>query len=166
MMRAMLAVRQMRQAAPSGETDMNQTVNLRTLSEAAPTALPLGNEVLGRLFRDARTHNAWQDRKVPHASLREAVELAKMAPTAANASPLRVVFVESGEGKARLRPALDEGNVDKTMSAPVTAILAHDEAFHAHMGTLFPHAPHIGGYFAGNEAAASHVAFHSGTLQV
>jgi 3-hydroxypropanoate dehydrogenase len=145
---------------------MNQTVNVRTLAKAEPTALALGDEVLGRLFRDARTHNAWQDRKVPHASLREAVELAKMAPTAANASPLRVVFVESGEGKARLRPALDEGNVDKTMSAPVTAILAHDEAFHAHMGTLFPHAPHIGGYFAGNEAAASHVAFHSGTLQV
>jgi 3-hydroxypropanoate dehydrogenase len=145
---------------------MNQTVNVRSLSNAEPTALPLAAGALDRLFRDARTHNAWQDRKVPHALLREAVELAKMAPTAANSSPLRVVFVESDEAKARLKPALDEGNVAKTMAAPVVAILGQDEAFHEHMGTLFPHAPHIGGYFAGNEAAASHVAFHSGTLQV
>lgn len=145
---------------------MNQTVNAGALAGARPAVLPLGEEALDRIFRDARTHNAWQDRKVPHALLKEAVELTKMAPTAANSSPLRIVFVESEAAKARLKPALDEGNVQKTMSAPVVAILAHDEAFHEHMGTLFPHAPHVGGYFAGNEAAASHVAFHSGTLQV
>ncbi|MBN8996300.1 MAG: malonic semialdehyde reductase [Rhizobiales bacterium] len=144
---------------------MNQTVDPQTLAKAEPTAV-LGSEALERLFRGARSHNAWQPKPVPHALLREAVELAKMAPTAANSSPLRVVFVESAEGKERLKAALDEGNVEKTMTAPVTAILAHDEAFHVHMGKLFPHAPHVGGYFAGNQAAASHVAFHSGTLQV
>jgi len=144
---------------------MNQTVKPRTLSHAEPAAL-IGEAALERLFRGARTHNAWQDKAVPHTLLREAVELAKMAPTAANSNPLRVVFVESEAGKARLKPALDDGNVEKTMTAPVVAILAHDEAFHVHMGKLFPHAPHVGGFFAGNEAAASHVAFHSGTLQV
>jgi 3-hydroxypropanoate dehydrogenase len=144
---------------------MNQTVDIRTLRRADAFTPGLDQRALDHLFRDARTHNVWQDRAVPKALLREAVELTKMGPTAANSSPFRVVFVETAEGKARLKPTLQEGNVEKTMSAPVTAIIAHDEAFHEHMGKLFPHAPHIQGYFAGNEAAAVETAFHSGTLQ-
>ncbi len=144
---------------------MNQSANVRSIPAAKPFVAGLSKEVLSQLFLEARTHNVWQDRAVPQALLREAVELAKMGPTAANSSPLRVVFVTTPEAKARLKPALDEGNVEKTIAAPVTAILAYDENFHEHMGTLFPHAPQIQGYFAGNEAAANHTAFHSGTLQ-
>jgi 3-hydroxypropanoate dehydrogenase len=144
---------------------MNQTVDIRAFKRTETFVPGLDEPALNHLFRDARTHNAWQDRPVPRALLKEAVELTKMAPTAANSSPLRVVFVESPEGKARLKPALHEGNVEKTMNAPVTAIVAYDEAFHEHMGTLFPHAPHIKGYFAGNQSAAAENAFHSGTLQ-
>ena len=91
---------------------MNQTVNPRTLAAAEQSSV-LSEAALERLFRGARTHNAWQDKAVPHALLREAVELAKLAPTAANSNPLRVVFVESEAGKARLKPALDEGNAQE-----------------------------------------------------
>jgi len=144
---------------------MNQTVNIQAARRVSTVPAGLDEYALDHLFRDARTHNAWQARPVPRTLLREAVDLAKMGPTAANSSPFRVVFVETPEGKARLKPALQEGNVEKTMLAPVTAIVAHDEAFHEHMGTLFPHAPHIQGYFAGNEAVAIETALHSGTLQ-
>lgn len=93
---------------------------------------------LNLLFREARTHGAWQERPVPEAVLRRLYELARMPPTALNTQPLRVVFVTRPEAKARLKPALSPGNVDKTMSAPVTAILAHDTAFHEQMTRLFP----------------------------
>ena len=119
---------------------------------------------LSQLFLDARTHNGWQDRPVPDELLREAFEIAKMGPTSANSSPLRIVFVRSPEAKQRLKPALIPGNVDKTMAAPVTAILAYDLHFYDHLPMLFPHAD-ARSWFIGNEVLATDTAYKNGTLQ-
>lgn len=116
------------------------------------------------LFREARTHNGWQDRPVPEALLKEAVDLMKFAPTAVNSSPLRIVFVRSAEAKAKLKEALAPGNVEKTMAAPVTAILGYDRNFFDHLPFLFPHAD-AKAWFAGNEAFATDTAYRNGTLQ-
>jgi 3-hydroxypropanoate dehydrogenase len=95
----------------------------------------------------------------------EAVDLAKMAPTAANTQPLRVLFLRSPEAKERLRPALSPGNLEKTMNAPVVAIAGYDSEFYEHLPFLFPHAD-AKSWFAGNAAFAERTAFQSGTLQV
>jgi 3-hydroxypropanoate dehydrogenase len=92
------------------------------------------------LFRAARTHYNWLPTPVDDALLRELYDLAKMGPTSANMCPLRVVFVKSKEAKEKLRPTLDAGNVDKTMAAPVTAILGMDIHFFDKLPKLFPHA--------------------------
>jgi len=91
------------------------------------------------LFFNARTHNAWRDEPVDDALLQRLYEAARWPPTLANTQPLRLVFVKSPEAKARLKPLLAAGNVDKTMAAPVTAIVAHDLDFHEQMPTLAPH---------------------------
>jgi 3-hydroxypropanoate dehydrogenase len=143
---------------------MNQEVNVRRLDRARPWREGVDDDALDVMFRNARTHNGWLDRPVPHHLLEKAVDLAKMGPTAANSSPLRILFVESLEAKERVRPALAPGNVDKTMAAPVTAIMAYDLAFHDLLPKLFPHAD-AQSWFAGNEALITHTATQSGTLQ-
>ncbi|MBU8897512.1 malonic semialdehyde reductase [Corallococcus sp. H22C18031201] len=102
------------------------------------TTPTLAASALDQLFRDARTHFVWHDEPVADSVLRELYALTRMAPTAANAQPLRIVFVKSPEAKARLKPALTPGNVDKTMTAPVTAILAYDTEFYEKLPKLFP----------------------------
>lgn len=102
--------------------------------------MPLDAAALAQLFTAARTHNAWQPKPVPEALLRQLVDLTKMGPTSANCSPMRLVFVISPEAKAKLKDCLSPGNIDKTMSAPVTAIIAEDIAFYEHLPKLFPHA--------------------------
>ena len=124
----------------------------------------IGASATAKLFGDARTHNAFLDKPVPDALLVEALDLAKMGPTAVNSQPLRVVFLRSQEAKARLRPALSPGNVDKTMAAPVVAIVAYDGAFYDHLPKLFPHAD-AKSWFVGREAHAERTAFQNGTLQ-
>src|SRR5690348_14230611 len=84
----------------------------------------LDEQALDRLFRSARSQNKWQDRPVPDTKLQEMYDLLKWAPTSANGSPARFVFIRTAEGKERLRPALSAGNLGKTMSAPVVAIVA------------------------------------------
>jgi 3-hydroxypropanoate dehydrogenase len=100
----------------------------------------LSDEGLDLIFREARTHNVWLDRPVDDALLRRVYDLARMGPTSANMCPMRVVFVKSKEGKEKLKPALDAGNVAKTMIAPVTAILGMDVHFFEQLPKLFPHA--------------------------
>jgi len=124
----------------------------------------LGSSALDQLFNDARTHNAWQPKEVADDLLRQLVDLTKMAPTSVNCSPLRVVFVKSADAKARLKPHLMEGNVEKTMAAPVTAILATDYDFFEHLPKLFPHTD-AKSWFAGNKDFADTSAFRNGTLQ-
>jgi 3-hydroxypropanoate dehydrogenase len=144
---------------------MNQIATQRAFAVAQPADGRLSAEALDQLFRQARTHNGWLDRPVSHALLEEAVDLAKLGPTAVNASPFRVVFVETEEAKARLKPSLSPGNVEKTMSAPVTAIVAHDLAFHDHLPRLFPHMD-VRPMFANDDAVAAHTAAQNGTLQL
>lgn len=144
---------------------MNQIVNARAFDDSAVFHGGVDADALDTLFRNARTHNGWQARPVPHHLLEEAVNLAKMGPTAVNASPFRIVFVESDEAKERLRPALSPGNLDKTMSAPVTAIVGYDTAFFEHLPRLFPHMD-LKAYFANDPAGANHTAFLNGTLQL
>ncbi|MFY0573099.1 malonic semialdehyde reductase [Cystobacter fuscus] len=98
----------------------------------------LDDASLNTLFNEARSHNAWLDRPVEDAVLKRLYELARMGPTAANAQPLRLVFVKSQAAKEKLKPALSAGNVDKTMNAPVTAIVAYDTEFYEQMPKLFP----------------------------
>lgn len=101
---------------------------------------PLDSTVLDQLFRTARTQNAFLDTPVEDAQLQALYELLKWGPTAVNATPARFVFVKSAAAKEKLRPALSEGNLAKTLAAPVTVIVAHDEDFHEKLPYLFPHA--------------------------
>jgi len=116
------------------------------------------------LFRDARTHFAWQDRPVEEAVLRTAWDLARMGPTSANSLPARIVFVVSAEAKAKLKPALIPTNVDKTMAAPVTAIVAYDLAFYEKLPQLFPHTD-ARSWFVGRQELIEKTAFRNGSLQ-
>jgi 3-hydroxypropanoate dehydrogenase len=120
---------------------------------------------LAQIFTEARTHNAFLDRPVSDALLREAVDIAKIGPTSANQSPLRIVFLRSTEAKERLRPALMEGNLAKTLAAPVVALTAYDPKFFEHAPYLMPHFD-VRPWFEGNEAFATRSAFQNGTLQV
>jgi 3-hydroxypropanoate dehydrogenase len=98
------------------------------------------NDGLDLIFRKARTHNVWLDKPVADGLLRQVYDLAKLGPTSANMCPMRIVFVKSREAKERLKPALAAGNVDKTMAAPVTAIIAMELHFFEQLPRLFPHA--------------------------
>ena len=104
---------------------------------------------LDLLWFEAHTHNAWRNEPVSDALLQQVYEAARWAPTLANTEPLRLVFVKSPEAKARLKPLLSPGNVDKTMAAPATAIVAHDLEFFEQLSTLSPHAPGMKDYFGG-----------------
>ncbi len=116
------------------------------------------------LFHEARTQNAWQDSAVSIEDLRAIWDLVKMAPTSANCSPARIVFVTTPEAKERLKPALMEGNVAKTIAAPVTAIIGFDLDFYEHLPKLFPHTD-ARAWFVGNEPLIEETAFRNGTLQ-
>ena len=120
---------------------------------------------LAQIFTEARTHNVFLNRPVSDELLKKAVELARMGPTSANQSPLRVLFLRSAEAKERLRPALAPGNLDKTMSAPVVAITAYDEEFYEHLPFLMPHVD-AKAWFSGDPVKAARSAFQNGTLQV
>jgi len=119
---------------------------------------------LDTLFRQARTHYNWTDATVTDDALRTVYDLLKFGPTSANASPARFLFLRTPEAKERLRPALSAGNLEKTMSAPVVCIVAHDPAFFEELPRLFPHAD-ARSWFAGNDALATATAFRNGSLQ-
>jgi 3-hydroxypropanoate dehydrogenase len=119
---------------------------------------------LAQIFTEARTHNVLQG-EVSDQLLREAVDIAKIGPTSANISPLRIVFLKSAAAKERLRPSLAPGNLEKTMAAPVVAITAYDLKFYDHLPFLFPHAD-ARPWFAGNEAFAQEAAFRNSSMQV
>ena len=125
----------------------------------------LSSEALALLFNEARTHNAFVDKPVPEELLRRAVDLTKMAPTSANQSPFRVVFLRSKAAKQRLAPALMPGNLEKTLAAPVVAITGYDLKFFEHLPFLFPHAD-AKSWFSGNPTFAERSAFQNGTMQV
>ncbi len=135
-----------------------------TDATATTPGQPLPAAALDQLFNEARTFSAWQPRGVAPALLRRVYELARMAPTSANSQPLRVVFVQSREAKERLRPALAAGNVEQTMQAPATAIVAYDLAFYEKLPQLF-HDQGARGWFAGKPKHIQTTAFRNGSLQ-
>ncbi len=116
------------------------------------------------LFNNARTHNKWKSEDVLSELLVKSYELTKMGPTAANCQPLRITFIKSREAKERLKPFLAAGNVEKTMNAPVVAILAYDTKFYEHLPFLFPHTD-ARSWYEGNKAFAEETAFRNSTLQ-
>lgn len=124
----------------------------------------LSDEALDQLFREARTYNEWRDEDISDVTLQALFDLMKMGPTSANCSPLRIVFIKSDEAKEKLKPVLSEGNVEKTMTAPVTAILAEDTKFYDHMPKLFPHTD-AKSWFIGNDDLIRETAFRNSTLQ-
>jgi len=126
---------------------------------------PLNDEALNQLFYEARTHNAWLDRPVNDEVLRRLYDLMKWGPTSANCQPARIHFLRTREAKERLRPALSPGNVEKTIKAPVTAIIAYDELFYEKLFRLFPHNQRIRDQFADSPKLAEITAFRNGTLQ-
>ena len=119
---------------------------------------------LDALFREARTHNGWLDQPVTDADLNAIFDLMKFGPTSANCSPARFVFVRTPEAKEKLKPALSAGNLAKTMSAPVTAIVAFDPKFYDQLPKLFPHAD-ARAWFVSSEALAEETAFRNSSLQ-
>ncbi len=124
----------------------------------------LDADALDQLFRSARTHNAWLPTPVHDDELRALYDLMKWAPTSANCSPARLLFLRTREAKERLRPALSPGNLDKTMSAPVTAIIGHDMTFYDKLPQLFPHAD-ARAWFAGKPELIQATAFRNSSLQ-
>lgn len=129
---------------------------------------PLNDSALDQIFRKARTYRrsaeAWLDTPVDDGLLRQAYDLAKLAPTSANCQPLRVVFVRSAEAKAKLRSALSEGNIEQTMAAPATAIVAADHAFYKHLPRLYKEEDAVP-WFAGKAEAIAATAFRNSSLQ-
>ena len=127
----------------------------------------IDDKALDALFRSARTANAFTAEPVSDAQLHQVYDLLKMGPTASNGLPGRFVFLRSREARERLRPALSPGNLDKTMNAPVTVIVAHDTRFHEHLPRLFPHNQDAKSWFDG-EAKKAHreaAAFRNGSMQ-
>ena len=124
----------------------------------------LDANALDILFRQARTHRAWTDEPVGSDLIEAIWDLARMGPTSSNSCPARILFVVSPEAKERLRPCLSEGNVEKTMSAPATAVIGHDLLFAKHLGRLNPSAD-AGKWFDGDAALIEDTAFRNGALQ-
>jgi len=125
----------------------------------------LEDEALDQLFREARTHNAWLDKPVTDDTLRQLYDVMKWGPTSANGSPGRFVFLRSQEAKERLRPMLAPGNVEKTMAAPVTVIIAYDLLFYEKLPKLFPHSPAMRDLFAKNPQLIEETAKRNSSLE-
>ena len=124
----------------------------------------ISSEALDQIFFHARTHNGFAPEAIPESTLRQLYEVMKWGPTSMNCQPARLLFVTSPEGKARLAPALSPGNLEKTMAAPATVIVAIDSRFYEHLPTMFP-AYDAKPMFEGNADLAANTARRNGTLQ-
>jgi 3-hydroxypropanoate dehydrogenase len=125
----------------------------------------LSDDALDQLFRKARTHSAWLDIPVTDDTLRQIYDLMRWAPTSANLSPARFVFVRSPAAKERLRPALSPSNVQKVMTAPVTTIVAYDLTFYEKQPKLFAHNPRLRQNFAASPELVESTARRNSSLQ-
>ena len=124
----------------------------------------IDSKALDVLFREARTHSAWQAKDVSDDTIHALHDLVKFGPTSANCSPARFVFVKSKAAKERLKPHLAAGNVEKTMTAPVTVLIAYDLKFYDQLPKLFPHTD-ARSWFAGNDQLIKDTAFRNSALQ-
>jgi len=128
------------------------------------TNQPISPEAIDSVFLEARTFSAWLPEPVSIGLLRKAYDIARMGPTSANLSPLRMLFLTTDEAKARLLPALSSTNVEKSRTAPVVALVAYDTQFYEHAERLFPQMK-IRGMFEGNPDLIEQTAFRNGSLQ-
>ena len=142
--------------------DLAAQETFRRLKEEVSRADPA---TLRLILTDARTQNVWQQRDVADDLLKEIYQIMKMGPTSANCCPARIVFLKSQASRERLRSALKPNNIDKTMSAPVTAIIAHDTAFWKHAEAMFPQNPDAQLTFKDNPTGSGIAAFRNGSLQ-
>jgi 3-hydroxypropanoate dehydrogenase len=126
----------------------------------------LDQKSLDHLIVTARTHNGWRNQPVSDEQIRKLYDLVKMLPTSANSQPARYLFLKSQAAKERLKPALSSSNVEKTMTAPVVAIVAYDTMFHENLPRTFPHNPGFKAGYDGDDKAAARqtFAFRNGTL--
>ncbi len=131
-------------------------------SVESPTVL--SDQTLDQLFREARTHSVWLSKPVPIELLRETYDLLRWGPTSANSSPARFVFLTTPAAKERLKPALSPANIDKTIAAPVTVIVAWDTKFYDKLPKLFPHFD-MRPIFAGNPALSDETALRNSSLE-
>jgi 3-hydroxypropanoate dehydrogenase len=125
----------------------------------------LDEQGLDLLFRKARTHNGWLPKPVSDEVLRRLYEELKWGPTSANSCPARFLFLRSKKAKERLRPCLAPGNVEKTMAAPVTVVVAYDLRFYLRLPRLFPHNPGMAKLFADNPQLVEVTAKRNSSLQ-
>lgn len=124
----------------------------------------LDQSALDTLFINARTHNGWRDTPVSQAQLEQLYEVMKWAPTSANCSPARLVFVQSSAAREKLVACMAPGNAEKVRAAPVTVIIGMDMAFYEKLPQLFPHAD-AKSWFVGNQPLIDATAFRNSTLQ-
>lgn len=124
----------------------------------------LDDNALAQLFTEAHTHASWQDKAIPEVLIKQLYDMVKLCPTSANCSPARFVFVTSQEGKQKLKPSLSSGNVEKTMTAPCTVIVAYDEEFYEELPILFPYAD-AKSWFTSSPKAAYETAMRNSSLQ-
>jgi 3-hydroxypropanoate dehydrogenase len=125
----------------------------------------IDDSVLDILFREARTFTTWQPQPVADQTLLDLYDMLKWAPTSANTAPARFAFLRSKEARERLRPALAPGNVEKTMTAPVTVIVAYDMKFYEQLPRLFPQSPGLTQLFEGNPQLVEVTAQRNSSLQ-
>ena len=137
----------------------------KRISDARTAIARLDDDALDLVFREGRSHNWFTDKPVTDEQLHEIYDLVKYGSTSSNTQPMRLIFVRTPEAKERLKPALMPANLDKTMIAPVTAIIGYDTNFWQHFGLNYPIRPEMGDRFKGNEALAEKFAFQMGTLQ-
>ncbi|GGY46640.1 malonic semialdehyde reductase [Parvularcula lutaonensis] len=126
--------------------------------------IPISAEAQAQIFTEARTRNAWSDRKVTDEQVRQIYDLMKWGPTSANCQPARFLFLRTEEAKKKLEPFLMEGNREKTMAAPLVCIIGYDLAFYERLPELFPHTD-AKSWFEGNDDLIRETAFRNGTLQ-
>jgi 3-hydroxypropanoate dehydrogenase len=125
----------------------------------------IDNNAIETLFTEARTHNVWQDQEVSEEKLRELYQLMHFGPTSMNCQPLRVLFLKSQEAKERLKPALLPGNQEKTMKAPVVAVLGYDTEFYQHLPRMFSHNKDAKSLFEGKTDFINTTAFRNSSIQ-
>ena len=126
---------------------------------------PLDENAINQLFLEARTHNAWQDREVPDELLIRAWDIARWGPTSMNCCPARITFIRSAEAKEKLKSCLSDGNVEKTLAAPATAIIGIDQQFFVNMPRLFPSFPGAADMFEQSPDLTEETALRNGILQ-
>jgi len=129
------------------------------------TDLAEDDSMLRRVFLDARTHYFWSDRRVDDDLLRRIWDLTRMPPTGANCQPTRIVFIKTQDAKELLRPCLSPNNVEKTMAAPVTAVIGYDLDFPDLLPRLYPHVPGFRSRYIGEAKKTFDTAFRNGSLQ-